>query len=247
MSTFSWRTCFFFLISIQVYTCYVDKHLHGDIPEKTEIIFTNTNAPPLYVSLGSCCDVALSLEFSNLRNAAFPLDWLLTIDGEKFIELIENDFQYFLDEEFLTTHNHVLVNSYYHIEFRHDFEPLPELRDKYQRRINRFYKLAEYPGKVFFIRVPYQEATNPTLYFPNEEALHISTDMADRLNSVLKKRFPVLDFILVITNIFDESDESDLILTDNILRINLAKYPQKDHVSLLSEKLLNFVKGSSQK
>ncbi len=235
----SWRIFSFFLAFLQVYACYAEVIIHQDLNGNEAI--TDKTFPPLFVSLGSNCDVAYSLEFSGLRHAAFPLDWLLTIDGNKFIELIENGFQHFLDEEFLAWNNHVLVNSYYHIEFRHDFEPLPELREKYQRRIDRFYKLNEYQGKVFFIRIPYIEATNPTLYWPNEEALQISTDWANRLNSVLKKCFPNLDFILVITNIFDENDESDLILTDNILRINLAKYPRTDHESLLSKKLLKYV------
>src|ERR1700722_11660402 len=53
---------------------------------------------PLFVSLGSWCEIALSLRDCQLRHAAFPFDWLVTGDHAGFLNVFDTDFQYFTDE-----------------------------------------------------------------------------------------------------------------------------------------------------
>ena len=74
---------------------------------------------PLFVSLGSYCKPAHMLRFCNLRKVAFPFDWICSMDGNKLIEIIESDFNNFLNENFLIGYEHsgALLHTYYHLEF----------------------------------------------------------------------------------------------------------------------------------
>jgi hypothetical protein len=195
------------------------------------------NPQILFVSLGSSCTVALQLRHWGLRKAAFPFDWLLTVDGDRFVELIERNFQDFLNETYLIKHPHhraknFLVHSYYHIEFRHDWshgfwnpdkypKALEQLKSKYTRRIERFRALNDFPGKVFFIRIACAGAFAPKTYWPNAKALKIDHASALALQSALKKRFPQLDFTLVIIN--HNGDEEEMEIVDDIFFFNLSK------------------------
>lgn len=77
----------------------------------------------IYVSLGSTCEISHILKYSQLRKQAFPFDWITTIDSDKFIQLIQDDFKFFLDPKYLVSTNidpFPLINTYYNIEFLHD-------------------------------------------------------------------------------------------------------------------------------
>ena len=120
---------------------------------------------PLFISLGSACEVVANIENHGLRHASFPFDWLLSVGPQAITQVLKDDFQFFLDEDYFDPHPYhrdVIVNRRYRIELRHDWlgtnlwdhfyqyrETLPEIREKYQRRIARFKSLGEYPGKVF--------------------------------------------------------------------------------------------------
>lgn len=202
----------------------------------------NRNSAPLFVSLGSSCDVAIYLKEGGLRKMGFPLDWVLSIDGERFLELIANDFEGFIDDANMTHHGHVLVNSYYHVEFRHDYAG--HLKDKYTRRIQRFRDLKNYSGKVFFIRIPYREATNPTLYYPNEDGFRITKEWGYKLNEILKKRFPHLDFMLVLVNEEEGNREEFMSVEENIIRFNYGDFrPKGKYHERMLETLVDFAKS----
>ena len=73
-----------------------------------------------FVSLGSNCEAAVHLNENHLRKAAFPFDWLLTCNHDRFLLLLENDFAHFLDEQYLLQHPkhpYVIENCHYEIEF----------------------------------------------------------------------------------------------------------------------------------
>jgi hypothetical protein len=101
------------------------------------------------VSLGFFCGVANELKRFGLRKRSFPIDWLIT-DGETLIELIASRFSGFLDKDVLERDNvrpDIIHNTRCKIMFLHDFpegepitEHLPANREKYQRRIDRFYE-----------------------------------------------------------------------------------------------------------
>jgi hypothetical protein len=216
------------------------KHLfvYGQIAEEgTNNSLSDLNKGALFVSLGSSCDVAIHLDHFGLRNAAFPFDWLLTTDGDKLIELLDHDFQYFLDDQYFskfTTKEDlaILVNSYYHIEFRHHFHSslwdsptryqngLEELKSTFRRKIERFRLLDAYPGKVFFIRAPYFPLESLSLYWNDKAMTQIHPEWAMKLNEVLKKRFPHLDFTLVILN----RNEDGIKCIENIMFCDVSTF-----------------------
>lgn len=176
----------------------------------------------LFVSLGSHCEVGLRLREHQLRKTAFPFDWLLTVNHERFIALLEDDFKFFMDERYLIqplTHPTRVENSYYEVEFCHDWPfldfwsspercrtQLEQIKLKYERRIARFRELRQYSGRVFFIRAAYPKQVDPNLYFSDQNQSRITAAQAMGLKIALDRFFPALDFTLVIINPSDHAD-----------------------------------------
>ncbi|MBI2743553.1 MAG: hypothetical protein HYX48_06520 [Chlamydiales bacterium] len=182
-------------------------------------ISANALQQPLFVSLGSHCRPVLMLQECGLRKAAFPFDWICSVDGERLLEIIEEDFLVFLNEKYLVVYEiggGPLLHNYYHLEFLHEGDwregryaaNLEKMRSKYQRRIERFRSLSDYKGKVFFIR---QASTysleDPHRFFKFTHTLEIDEDFSLKLYQTLKKRFPKLDFGLIIINHQYENEE----------------------------------------
>lgn len=182
------------------------------------VIQDENRKQPLYVSLGAHCEVANFIGYNGLRTAAYPFDWMLTLN-RSLISVLEQDFIHFVDSTYLKHHRYGVVNTYYQIDFRHDWpdfgfswpqmdirKTLPEIQDKYERRISRFYELADHQGKVFFIRAPldidYSLEAYPTF---SKESKRITFEEAQTLRNLLKSKFPALDFTLVIVNYFEEN------------------------------------------
>jgi len=182
--------------------------LYGDLQDVQEI------SPPQWVSLGSHCEVAWYLGNNDLRTAAYPFDWLLTLDHSTCLSLIQEEFLHFMDEAFLVPGSGGnVINTYYSVDFRHDWltgsieEHMPTVRDKYQRRIKRFFKLADYPGKVYFIRSAFDKSLNPSLPTITEGCSVVTFEQAQSLRNLLLEKFPQLDFELVILNYAEEMTE----------------------------------------
>ena len=167
---------------------------------------------PLFFSLGSNCEIASVLGHYNLRHAAGPLDWVLTLDHDRFLLLLENDFEGFIDERFLTQYpdTHV-INSLYNIDFRHDWpdldfsKHLPEVQSRLGRRINRILDLKHHEGKVYFIRGAFDTNINPHLPTITKECTKITPQDAENIRDVLNRKYPKLDCTLIIINYEEES------------------------------------------
>lgn len=112
------------------------------------------------ISLGSFCSVALEMERIGLREGSYPFDWLITNDFNKVLDFIQNRFDGFLElsdleQEEIKTHYYSKKNN---LHFYHDFkdhhipleQQLPLVKQKYKRRIERFYSSASQP--CLFIR-----------------------------------------------------------------------------------------------
>jgi hypothetical protein len=140
------------------------------------------------------------LKSMGARTIAYPFDWLLTNDGDRFIELLERNFENYLEKDSFKLANNILVHSYYHIEYRHEHEGLDQLIAKQARRVERFKELDSYSGKVVFVRIPYSEADNPSLFWPSAKDLIIHEDEAQRLDRALRGIFPHLNYTLLIIN-----------------------------------------------
>jgi hypothetical protein len=143
------------------------------------------------VSLGIACQAAAQIKYNEIRIRAYPFDWLVTpFDG--LISFIINKGAGFLEPGNFCSHglirnsNSLLVkDSIYNFSFMHDFEgedPLfsyAEVKEKYDRRIKRFFNLLESNKKVLFIRVT------------------ISKAQAKQLDQVLQKHYPNLSYTIV--------------------------------------------------
>lgn len=123
----------------------------------------------VYVSLGSTCSIAYNLRELNLRDNAYPFDWIRILNLNNVSNLLENNFDGFLDvnnynfikysEDFMINDNYgtyIYDNGY--CKFYHEFDkPLEECDidsfiDKYKRRINRLYDLLNSDEEIIFIR-----------------------------------------------------------------------------------------------
>lgn len=120
-----------------------------------------------FISLGYFCSVASELERIGLRSTSSPFDWCIS-NYEGVIDAIENHFENFLNYDYLlqsdTECGHYF-NPKYKIWFFHDFdkyrsleEQLPSVKDKYLRRIERFYKNIQQP--TLFVRYISDEIVN---------------------------------------------------------------------------------------
>lgn len=186
---------------------------------------------PLYVSLGPECHLSHCLKQFGYRKASYPFDWLLTQDHDRMIELLEDDFKYFLDDTYYSIHtNGHLIHNYYHIEFRHEHDH-GALKTKFARRINRFRELDRYAGKVFFMRRASFNPVDPTFYWPNENLFHISFESALQFKQALKKRFPNANFNLVVVNYANGNSTMQII--DDIIVFTIP--PSSDYCLELKE------------
>lgn len=181
----------------------------------------------LFVSLGPNCSIGDFLRDSRLRKAAYPFDWITSYDLEGVIQLLDEDFLHFLDDDFLVPFDSYskLVNLHYHLEFIHDGDFVELIKAKYTRRIERFRNLNQCGRTVYFIRRAFVDPfLSMDRLFRYEESRQIPEEDAVRLYKSLKAYFPKLDLRLVILNDHPETDfEIEKILFDEIyfFRANL--------------------------
>lgn len=186
--------------------------VYGDLEtiEGDDVDISKFNQETLFISLGSYCAPASLARSCGYRKAAFPFDWNITLDGEKLLEILNENFQNFLIDEYLVPFGWAtLLNTYYHIEFVHDGSwdgshssfYMPILLSKYKRRIERFKKLKEHHGHVVFMRSAYINSIEDlNRFYKIKENIEISEDYALRLYETLNNYFPTLNFSLVIIN-----------------------------------------------
>lgn len=205
MRSFIWSSVFGLLCALSLLHAVntKDSSLGGDIGREV-------CKEPLFVSLGSTCATAHMHRECGIRKAAFPFDWIISFDGEKLIDIFEEDFLHFLDTDVLEISGQALLNTYYHLEFLNegDWEDaaysIKEFSLKCQRRIHRFRELANYQGKVFFVRTACPHAlSDPHRIWRVKENIHITYEYAEKLYQTLKAYFPKLDFELIIMNGYD--------------------------------------------
>ena len=167
---------------------------------------------PIFVSLGNNCWTAQALQAYKLRECAFPFDWLFTLDDDGLNRAFDEDFAYFTDKNWFSPHNYSSVsveNSHYGMIFTHDWpfsdielteerylQHLEIIKVKYQRRIERFRKLRNYKGKVFFFRTFSTHSDVIGEYGWNAKKVR-------KLKASLDRYFPDLDFTLVILSCSD--------------------------------------------
>ncbi len=218
----------FLVASLFIYSAVLgDNHVSINVNQ------ISPNGAPMAVSLGANCESAHIADAIGLRKAAFPLDWIVSGNIEKLIELLDKDFLHVLHESFLIPNELTsgLLHTYYHLEFVHegDFrgnnyrKNIEIFKTKYRRRVERFKNLASYRGKVYFIRIPDINAMNERVrYYPCIDNLEVTDTDAIRLYEALKRRFPHLDFTLVIVNYWEyDNFEFEGKIYDDLLLVKI--------------------------
>lgn len=199
---------------------------------------------PLFIPLGSFCGTASSLQAQGLRKASFPFDWYLSVDGEKMIEIIDDDFQYFFKTKYLTPFvTGVLLNTYYHFEFSHEGiwttglvnDKFIKFYEKYARRIERFRKLGQYKGKLFFVRSAWPLSTHPNYAYSDQGNLDISLEYAERLHESLQNRFPKSDVYLIIQNGRVEEQQDEVVVVGKIAMVRKVNCSYQSVASIFAE------------
>jgi len=206
-------------------------------------LFAN-ESEPLFVSLGRNCHPALYLRDCGLRKAAYPFDWLITLDFKGFIKILDDDFAFFVTDEYLIPDpltQMVVVNDYYHIYFAHEgpfgdtwdeerfSQQVLGIKDKFVRRINRFRELREYRGKVFFLCEFWSE---PCVGAEVNE----NSNYALALRDALDRYFPALDYTLVIISYTDLNIPA-LLSIERVVEYQMDRSNQ--HVQQMFDSLLN--------
>ncbi len=194
----------------------------------------------LFVSLGSTCVPANFTRFCEIRTASFPFDWILSLDEEKFVQILEDDFSHFYESgDFAVTRENVLLNTHYHLEFLHEegswntqfSSTMEAFINRYKRRITRFRNLKTFPGKVFFIRATDNDPRVNRFFMGNAT---INEEQSLHLYYTLKKYFPDLDFTLMVLN-FKEDEKKYVIQkepVDNLLMLTGPSVRLPDDSSL---------------
>lgn len=113
------------------------------------------------ISIGFFCSVAKELERKGFREFSLPFDWVIS-DIESIISLIQNQFSELFKESNLYYDNlfkHIVKHKVYRFDFYHEFTPekkiaeqIPIVKEKYDRRIERFYNLLLSKKNILFVR-----------------------------------------------------------------------------------------------
>lgn len=113
------------------------------------------------IPLGSFCSVASELEEAFLREHSLPLDWVIS-DLKAINTLIPSRFTPLFDPDKLhkdAQHPHIVKHSDFVFDFYHDFpaeksieEVLPRVKQKYMRRVDRFYSILSSRKNLLFVR-----------------------------------------------------------------------------------------------
>jgi len=155
----------------------------------------------IFISLGMNCGCARNFERRNLSEAFFPFDWNIT-EPDSIYRILENDFKDFLKQENLVIkpgnpRMYHVIDTVYNIKIVHDFtkkgtalHDYEHVKDKYYRRIARFYHALTLKKPVYFFRA----------VITKQEAL--------KLNQLIKKKFPELKYTLVVANNTEEFKKS---------------------------------------
>jgi hypothetical protein len=203
-----------------------------------------------FVSLGADCTIAHHLNHNELRAEAYPFDWIMTQNEDTFISLIDNNFIYLMDPRYLKPVGAFVQNTYYNLYFSHDWPPqefeenLKEVQMKYARRIQRFNALDRYKGKVYFIRGAfnhggiYQAIPKNELIYQIIQHDHLAIDYprAKKIKAALDRKFPHLNFTLVIINVFEHGDLPEVMIDDeNILEFRVRNsHAHEDYTKALN-------------
>ncbi len=154
----------------------------------------------LIYSIGASCACAGYMKRHDMRFCSGPFDWLSNASLATNLDLIANNFKDFIDPQNLTFYakNDRALNNcdtYKNTKtgtcFVHDFisdipfeEIFPSIKEKYERRIQRFYKKIE-------------EADSVLLIWLNCFSKSDENNIVEKCNEIMKKFNKKIDFLII--------------------------------------------------
>ena len=212
------------------------------------------------VSLGFFCSPAIELNNLNLRKSSQPFDWLISSKFNQVLELINNGFEDFLNPDFLfqlKQYPRYYRNIKYDIDFYHDFDELKsfnkqidKIKQKYDRRIARFYNTIKEPTlflryicskeEVVYINNNYEKiskllktynANNDIIFVANKEDSYLKTSSDIKVWYVEKDNNDV-----VARHFLQKNPEIKAYILKNVSANNEA--PHKLHKKSMPETIL---------
>lgn len=159
---------------------------------------------PIYISLGDSCMPTFSLRALQLRLRAYPFDWVIS-PFEGMYAALQDDFsKYFTDLRLFPDETGTI--DHYGISFHHDWHidlsyndslnsidwksKIPFIREKYNRRIERFIEACNSEDNIVFIRFR-----------------DIDKDKSIKLRDLIRSKYPRLKFILMVVKFSEEFQE----------------------------------------
>lgn len=160
-------------------------------------------------SLGQNCYPSIHLQRHRLRPFSGVFDWILSHSLKDVNRLLENKFSNFLNINNLSFVSYwsngtelMLKDNFYNVNSAHDFQvppntptswpSYPEIKEKYKRRIERFFKTLETSEWILFVRLggTYNEIV----------------DLEKMLNKMVKHQFRLL--VIADPNLVINKDSS---------------------------------------
>lgn len=185
-------------------------------------------------SIGEDCACTSYLRKFNLQEASYPFDWLTKPGLKTRIDCIVNNFNDFLEEKYfrflpktqklLDNKNDYYENTALDFYFYHDFpigipfeEAFKAFKEKYKRRIERFYKKIKSNKHILFVWHSKDKILDNNLIIESHARL---VEKFKRQNI----------YLLIFENDFDSTDISYINLHKNILKVisNFATYDKSD-------------------
>jgi hypothetical protein len=178
------------------------------------------------ISLGANCISASIIRDLKLNDMAFPLNWVIT-PSKSLLNLFINDFRNYFEKANLILGGPGapsfigVFDSLYDIHSRHDFKEgvdflsqYDDIKKKYDRRVERLYKLMNSDKKIYFLRFS-----------------DLTKKQASDLINIISKKFPKLSFEIIYISI-DIKDKKpwDLDLVKNYFIKDEEKYDQNPYI-----------------
>lgn len=176
------------------------------------LFFQSIYSETHFISIGRDCQAAKILQTFNIRKAAYPMDWMICNNFEKVSLAFQEDFIHFLNPKFLEYKKTSIYNSHYEFYYNHFFplkgmeaigevrvggildenflSYLPIVKNVQGKRIDRLLNLLKSKDRIIFIRT------------------HANSSEASIFVNTIKNKYPKLDFLLVVINEHNNSDQS---------------------------------------
>lgn len=167
------------------------------------------------IPLGTHCSAASSIRQLNIRQQAFPLDWIVS-DFNSLYKAFEEDFKNFLNIHSLRLRpDKQAVVDYYGFQFPHDFpttaqptiKTLKSYEDENSTFVNQATVLPNFIDYHDIVFSKYARRINrmydilkgsEKVYFLRH--FGINKQQAIAFRNLISKKFPQLDFVIVVVN-----------------------------------------------